>query len=247
MRIRITSLLAALIAPVATVEATDYIWVEGESGTAANVVPNSWYQSVRKEDLSGSEWLASYGGRTPASASYNLRIPESGEYLLWVRANPIKARLEAQLGADTPWRTVPISTSNQGARNIANDGKPDMRFLAWTKVGPLPLREGALTARFKMSSANGNHGAIDCFCLTTDSSWKPNGVLKPKETAGWAAPELDDKNLRKWADFIMPSEKDLSWRQVRWHRHLDEAALEAKKLGRPILLWAMNGHPCGET
>ena len=39
----------------------------------------------------------------------------------------------------------------------------------------------------------------------------------------------------------------LAWRGVRWHRHLDEAADEARHLGRPILLWAMNGHPCGET
>ncbi len=43
------------------------------------------------------------------------------------------------------------------------------------------------------------------------------------------------------------AEEDLAWRGVRWHRHLDEAAEEARQLGRPILLWAMNGHPCGET
>ena len=32
-----------------------------------------------------------------------------------------------------------------------------------------------------------------------------------------------------------------------WRTELGAASAEAKALQRPILLWAMNGHPCGLT
>ena len=92
------------------------------------------------------------------------------------------------------------------------------------------------------------HGAIDAFCLNSDTEWEPSKTLKPGESAPfWPAPELADGNVVEWGDFIRPSDRELGWRKIRWHRNLDEAAREARSLGRPILLWAMNGHPCGET
>jgi hypothetical protein len=67
------------------------------------------------------------------------------------------------------------------------------------------------------------------------------------DSARWPAPELTDDSYRKWLEFIRPTDEELKWRQVRWHKSLSEAAAEARKLERPILLWTMNGHPCGET
>jgi len=32
--------------------------------------------------------------------------------------------------------------------NLASDNRPDMRFLAWTKAGPVPLQPGATTITF---------------------------------------------------------------------------------------------------
>ena len=55
------------------------------------------------------------------------------------------------------------------------------------------------------------------------------------------------KTTGDWLGFIRPSEEELKWRKVRWHKSLSEAAAKAGKLQRPILLWTMNGHPCGET
>ena len=63
----------------------------------------------------------------------------------------------------------------------------------------------------------------------------------------WEAPVLDDQNLDQWADYLWPTEQELAWRSIRWHNNLGEAAIEAKRLNRPILLWTMNGNPCGET
>lgn len=227
--------------------AVDHIWVEGESGEAENVSPNGWYLSVRSQDLSGKDWLASYGGKKPLLVDFPVKIPKDGSYTLWIRANPIGAQLEVKNERQVDWQDVPISKESHDRINIAADGKPDMRFLAWAKVGPWNLQAGHLNMSFRFASKNGNHGAIDCFCLTTDATWRPNKTLQPGQSGEWPAPVLTDANLQRWITFIRPSKEDLSWRGVRWHRHLDEAAVEAQALGRPMLLWAMNGHPCGET
>lgn len=63
----------------------------------------------------------------------------------------------------------------------------------------------------------------------------------------WPAPTLSDDNYHKWLTFIRPTQQELKWRDIRWHKSLSVAAAEAAKLQRPILLWTMNGHPCGET
>ena len=63
----------------------------------------------------------------------------------------------------------------------------------------------------------------------------------------WPAPTLSDANYSEWLAFIRPTADELKWRSVRWHKSLSEAAAEATQLKRPILLWTMNGHPCGET
>ena len=69
-----------------------------------------------------------------------------------------------------------------------------------------------------------------------------------KETPSrWPAPNLTDANYSEWLAFIRPTADELKWRKVRWHKSLSEAAAEARQLQRPILLWTMNGHPCGET
>ena len=60
-------------------------------------------------------------------------------------------------------------------------------------------------------------------------------------------PVLDDKNLKTWLEFILPSAEETRWEKLGWRPELGAAVQEAKALQRPILLWAMNGHPCGLT
>ena len=67
---------------------------------------------------------------------------------------------------------------------------------------------------------------------------------------GWAQdgpPALDEKSLKSWVDFIRATPEELKWEKLGWRPELGAAAQEAKALQRPILLWAMNGHPCGLT
>jgi hypothetical protein len=46
---------------------------------------------------------------------------------------------------------------------------------------------------------------------------------------------------------IQPSQKEDRWKEIGWRNQFWPAVQEARKLGRPILLWTMNGHPIGCT
>ncbi len=59
------------------------------------------------------------------------------------------------------------------------------------------------------------------------------------------APSAD--NFRQWSQFIRPSEKESAYRRIAWRTKFWPAVEEARKLGRPLLLWTMNGHPLGCT
>jgi hypothetical protein len=51
----------------------------------------------------------------------------------------------------------------------------------------------------------------------------------------------------RWARAIEPDEQELSYQRIAWRNAFGPAVREARALGRPILLWAMNGHPLGCT
>ena len=57
----------------------------------------------------------------------------------------------------------------------------------------------------------------------------------------------DRKNFQDWLQFIHPSDEERSFEKVGWRGQFWPAVQEAKRLGRPILLWTMNGHPLGCT
>lgn len=46
---------------------------------------------------------------------------------------------------------------------------------------------------------------------------------------------------------VLPTDDELAWRQIGWRPAFWDAVVEAQRDEKPILLWAMNGHPCGET
>ena len=54
-------------------------------------------------------------------------------------------------------------------------------------------------------------------------------------------------NLGAWMRAIEPDDTELSFQKVGWRNQLTLAIDEARQLGRPILLWTMNGHPLGCT
>lgn len=54
-------------------------------------------------------------------------------------------------------------------------------------------------------------------------------------------------NLDAWGTFIRPSAKELAFEGIGWRNAFWPAVEEARALGRPLLLWTMNGHPLGCT
>jgi hypothetical protein len=58
-----------------------------------------------------------------------------------------------------------------------------------------------------------------------------------------AAQESIDKAARR----VLPSEVEMAWQQLDWRPTLWDAVVEAHEKKRPVLLWAMNGHPLGHT
>lgn len=59
--------------------------------------------------------------------------------------------------------------------------------------------------------------------------------------------EPNAENFRQWLKFIQPDAQEQAYKEVDWRNHFWTAVQEARKLGRPILLWTMNGHPLGCT
>ena len=119
-------LASMMVSPISLIAVP--VWVEGEIGQTTNLRKNGWYSSVRAQDLSGADWLATYGSDVPVVATFPLTLTKAGNYTLWVRANPINATLHAAVGASDNWLEVPISSDRHEIINIASDGKsPSMR------------------------------------------------------------------------------------------------------------------------
>ena len=69
--------------------------------------------------------------------------------------------------------------------------------------------------------------------------------------AGPDTPAPDDPltpaTLDAWRDYIRPKGRELQWQRIGWRPSLWQGVLDAHDLRKPILLWAMNGHPMGST
>ncbi|HZJ15958.1 MAG TPA: hypothetical protein VFD27_12975 [Chthoniobacteraceae bacterium] len=179
----LASTFAALCASVFTASAA-FLWIEGEEPTTSTVQKHGWYNSVKKEVLSGNDWLSHYGDK-PGEAAYQVEVPEAGGYTLWARVNPVASEPKWKVdGAE--WQAVTLGTVQQ-QQNIASDGKIDHRFIGWVKIGALQLAKGKHKVAFRFEGPVANSGGLDCFVLTTEK-FVPQGTRKPSETSASAAP-----------------------------------------------------------
>lgn len=160
------------------------IWVEGESATESKVLKHPWYHGdVKKEELSGGDFISHFEKAYPGTASYDIEITSAGDFELWVRANPVQAKLSYQLD-NAASQPIDMEKRQSGNVNIASNDKPDLRFLAWAHAGTLKLAKGKHRISFRFDSALDNHGSLDCFVLAPAASdFTPMGVLKPAEIA----------------------------------------------------------------
>jgi hypothetical protein len=248
----ILAALAAIPTLIAAAEASaDVIWIEGEDANHKQVSRHAWYDSVKKETLSGQEWLSHFDETQEGRAEFEFTVQRSDEYIFWLRANPVAARLSYRLDDAEAWQAVDFNRGQRGTINIANDNKPDLRFITWVRVGKVTLAEGKHTIAFRMHSGPQNHGGIDCFVFTR-IPFVPSGTTKPTDHSVSAEPD-------EWFPVIMDVDP-LAPESVIDMSHLVEApagkygflkrdgdALRFENASRATKFWGVGSPPQGET
>lgn len=71
--------------------------------------------------------------------------------------------------------------------------------------------------------------------------------LLPLLFAAATAEDLTEKNYKQIRDSILPKEDEVDWRSIGWRTTLWDGVIDAQKEDKPVLLYAMNGHPFGCT
>jgi hypothetical protein len=59
--------------------------------------------------------------------------------------------------------------------------------------------------------------------------------------------ELNDDTFTRWRDQIRPKSDEMCFETVHWLPTFWDGVIAAQKQDKPILLWAMNGHPLACT
>ena len=242
-------IMAALLALwLTTPTRAAWIWVEGETPARAAMNRHPWwYDKVKKDQLSGGDFLSNFDEKTPGTAEYRVAAPEAGDYEFWVRANPVQARLSYKINAGA-WAAIDLEKDQAGNTNIAEDGKPDLRFIAWSHAGKVALKKGPNVVQFRMDSKNSNHGYLDCFVFANEP-FRPSGTLKPGQVAASAA------NDKGWFPFLPPADPYRPASAIDLRRLNEKAAGDGgfiavkgpefvhSKTGEPVRFWAVNGPP----
>lgn len=59
--------------------------------------------------------------------------------------------------------------------------------------------------------------------------------------------ELGAESAAVYAGYIRPTSDESRWREIEWLPNFADGMRTAGREGRPLLFWAMNGHPLGCT
>ena len=227
--------------PAAGFDATSYVWVEGEAATSSDFKPHNWYSdAVKKDMLSEGNWLTTFDGPEKATAHYDIALPKDAAWTLWLRANPIQAGLEWQIDGGE-WRTVDVAHP-QDQINLANDGKPDLRFIAWMNGGKADLKAGTHQLAVRTTSKVSHHAGIDVL-LFAAKPFAPNGKVKPGSSLGEADPGFFA--FEPGQDAFTPDAL-LDLRGLNEKRAGEQGWVAAKgddfvlPNGTPLRLWAVN-------
>ncbi len=242
--------LSVLILALASQAFASYIWIEGEKPSSGTPTKHSWYHdSVKKDSLSGGDFISHFDASQAAEMAYTFQADEAGDYVLWARLNPVRTKISVSInGAKKQEIDLSEATDTQ---NIASDGKPDLRFLAWVKVGSFPLKKGGNEAVFHFESENSFHGSLDCFFFD-NGSFIPQGTLKPDEAEEHRRRQAEaNRGWTPWQpgkDEFGESAIDLRALNERFageHGHIIARgeSLVRSGDGEEIRFWAVNGPP----
>jgi glycosyl hydrolase family 42 (putative beta-galactosidase) len=163
------------------------IWIEGEDADVKQVTHHGWYHGsgVKKDGMSGEEWLSHYDSGKPGLAEFRFAIRKERPYVLWMRVNPFQAKLSYKLDAG-PWKAIDTSGGNLRGR-FQVTVRPDHRALAWVKVGQFDLAEGSHTLAVRLDGGISHSTAIDCLTFAAPD-FVPSGTQRPTVQTGLGEP-----------------------------------------------------------
>ena len=65
--------------------------------------------------------------------------------------------------------------------------------------------------------------------------------------ANLTIPDLNDGTYVRWREYLRPTAAETKCETVPWRTSYWEGVLEGQRSEKPVLLWAMNGHPLACT
>ncbi len=192
--------------------ASEYLWYEAEnmrgiSTDKANepVINASWIDPPRAQapgwGINGpgvsaewsqggeSEWnsAAASADETSATITQELQVPRAGQYKLWVRYADWAGRAENFDAVVSQGGRV-VARREFGAKDVIDAHDETAMYwgwaFAWDSAPPVALEKGPAVVSFEIKRAAQARRHVDCFLLTNDLSFAPQGRQKP-EFAGW--------------------------------------------------------------
>lgn len=228
-----------------------WIWIEGEAPAEQSMNRHPWYADVKRDALSGGDFISNFSDSKSGEATYRFEAPEAAQYMFWIHGNPVRTQLSYALN-DEDLTKIDLSGEHVGQTNIAADGKPDLRFVAWIRVGTVTLKKGANEIRFRMEGKLSNHGLIDCFVFVNEP-FEPQGTAKPDEVADARRKTMEAN--QGWFPFDPPQDKFDSASGIDLRFLNEKVAGENGQIvvrdgrfahsetGEPVRFWAVNGPP----
>lgn len=72
-------------------------------------------------------------------------------------------------------------------------------------------------------------------------------LAAPQEAQAPIPPRADAATFDAIVRHVVPGEDELRWRAIPWRPTLRAGLRDGAAAEKPVLLWAMNGHPLGST
>ncbi len=60
-------------------------------------------------------------------------------------------------------------------------------------------------------------------------------------------PQLEIAQMEAWREHVRPQGSELAYEEIPWLSEFSEGLQASSDEGKPLLFWAMNGHPLGTT
>jgi hypothetical protein len=191
--------------------AAEYLWYEAENmrGFSTDklnnpVVNASWVNPPRAAapgwGMNGpgvsaewsqggeSEWnsAAASADETRASIRQELQVPRAGVYRLWVRYADWPGKAE-NFAARVEQGGRVAARAEFGARDVLDAHDETAMYWGWAFVWdvapPVKLEKGGAVVSFEIERAAGARRHVDCFLLTNDADYTPEGRRKPEFAA----------------------------------------------------------------